>query len=125
MLLYKCYYKAINKKLTSYLDNPDDLQKFGVAAASTAFASIFAYPIDTLRARLALEAGEKDGKFDGVVDATKKIFNEEQFAQAFYRGISVNLCYLPIGLSPFALKFMKLALGLDKAADEGEQIIAE
>jgi hypothetical protein len=77
MLLYKCYYKAINKKLSSYLDNPDDLQKFGVAAASTAFASIFSYPIDTLRARLVLEAGEKDGKYEGVVDATKKIFNEE------------------------------------------------
>ena len=65
------------------------------------------YPIDTVRARLVLEAGDKDGKFEGVCDASKKIFEEERFGQAFYRGISVNLCYLPIGLSPFAFKFIK------------------
>jgi len=74
------YYKAINKKLLTLLDGPDELQKFGVAAASSALATLLTYPIDTLRTRIALEAGEKDGKFDGVCDAAKKIFREEEFA---------------------------------------------
>lgn len=77
--MYKCYYKAMSKKLNSLLDNPDALQNFGVAAASTAFASLMTYPLDTVRARLVLEAGDKDGKFEGSIDAAKKIFEEEKF----------------------------------------------
>ena len=124
ILIYKCYYKAINKKLSSYLEDSDDLQKFGVAAASSALASVFSYPLDTVRARLALEAGDKDGKFEGTVDAANKMFNEEKWAQAFYRGISVNLCYLPVGLSPFAFRFIKQSLGLDNA-DPAAEIVAD
>ena len=106
-LMFRCYYKAINKKLSTYLDNPDELQKFGVAAASTALATILSYPLDTIKARLAQEMGDKDSKFEWITDAAYKMFNEEQCPKAFYNGILVNLCYLPVGLSPFALKFFK------------------
>jgi len=79
LMVYNMNYKALNAKLLTYLTNPDDLQRFGVAAASSAVAGLLSYPIDTVRARLALEAGDKDAKFEGAIDAARRIFKEEGF----------------------------------------------
>jgi solute carrier family 25 (adenine nucleotide translocator) protein 4/5/6/31 len=85
VLIFKFYCKALNDKLLSYLVDPDELARFGVAAASSVIAGLFTYPLDTIRARLAMEAGEKDAKFEGVWDAAKKIFTEEEL-KSFYAG---------------------------------------
>ena len=112
LLLFKWSSKALNDQLVSHLTDPDELAKVGVAAASTVIAGLLTYPLETVRARLAVDTGDKDAKFDGVWDAAKKIFTEEELS-SFYAGAQVSLLYLPLGFAPFAFRSLTRSLGLN------------
>jgi hypothetical protein len=64
--------------------------------------------LETIKARMTVEAGEYDAKFNGAVDAAEQIYLNEG-AYGFFKGIQANLLYVPMALTPFLLS----ALGFD------------
>jgi len=115
LLLFKFFYKALNDKILSYLTDPDELCKCGVAAASSVLAGLLTYPLDTIRNRTAVEAGEKDAL--SACDTTMRIFNQEELS-SFYAGAHVSLLQFPLAFAPFALRSLTQRLGL-KCCGEG------
>lgn len=77
------------------------LATLGVVA--TIAAGIVSYPMDTIRARLVMEAGRESRERMGVVECARRIRDEEG-ASAFFAGIQVKL------LGGFATSLLLLAI---------------
>ena len=60
VMVFKENYNGISNFLMKHLSNQTQLNKFAVAAISSMFAGLLAYPLETIKARIAVEAGEKD-----------------------------------------------------------------
>jgi len=65
--------------------NANFVAKWGVAQAATAAANMIAYPFDTVRRRLMMQAGGKEKYYKNTLDAWQKIIRDEG-RKAFFKG---------------------------------------
>jgi len=65
---------------------------WGLAQSVTVAAGIFSYPLDTVRIRLMMTAGQKEGErmYNGTADCFKKIYHNEG-PSAFFKGCLSNV----------------------------------
>jgi len=63
---------------------------WGFAQVVTILASSCCYPLDTVRRRLMMTAGQKVQKYNGTIDCFQKILAEEG-AKAFFKGNASNI----------------------------------
>jgi solute carrier family 25 (adenine nucleotide translocator) protein 4/5/6/31 len=69
--------------------NANFFLKFGLAMVVDISAAVFAYPIDTVRRRLMMQAGEATQQFTTTSSAVKHIMSTEGVG-GFYKGCMAN-----------------------------------
>lgn len=62
------------------------LMNFGIGGISGMVATTFVQPIDMVKVRIQILAGENPGQKYGPVDVAKKIWAEEGGLKGFYKG---------------------------------------
>ena len=88
-MVFKEQSRFVSNLLLSILKatgNDSELNKYGVAALASLVGGALAYPLETIKARMAVELGESDAKFKGAVDAAEKIYLKEGL-WGFFNGI--------------------------------------
>eukprot|EP00918_Siedleckia_nematoides_P099658 GHVU01217911.1.p1 GENE.GHVU01217911.1~~GHVU01217911.1.p1 ORF type:complete len:194 (-),score=19.75 GHVU01217911.1:398-979(-) len=84
------FYDTIKALIYEDASKSNPLVTFGVGFGVETAAGIIAYPFDTVRRRLMMQAGRKDVLYTGTVDCTKKILRNEG-GSAFFKGCLSNV----------------------------------
>lgn len=100
-LTYEETKRALNKS-SNILSRNKNLNNIAAGSVAGLVAVTTTYPLDIVRARLALQtAGAADTAYKGVIDALRTIPKQEGFF-ALYKGMSATM----MGVAPYqGLKF--------------------
>ncbi|EGR26965.1 hypothetical protein IMG5_204160 [Ichthyophthirius multifiliis] len=80
------YFGMYNTAKKLYLQKSGVFKKFVFAQNITIFASLIAYPLDTVRRRLMMQSGRDNIIYRNSFDCFSKIYKEEGGVQALYKG---------------------------------------
>eukprot|EP00915_Cephaloidophora_sp_WS-2016_P003531 GHVH01004770.1.p1 GENE.GHVH01004770.1~~GHVH01004770.1.p1 ORF type:complete len:289 (+),score=49.60 GHVH01004770.1:105-971(+) len=69
---------------------PNPFKSLVLAFSTDTFAGVAAYPFDTVRRRMMMQAGSEVKEYENTVDCTKKIIKNEGFS-ALYKGCGSNI----------------------------------
>jgi len=92
IFIYRGFYFGLFDTLKPMLlpgDNPSLLLSFCLGYAVTVFSGLLAYPLDTIRRRMMMTAGEAV-KYKGSLDCTVQIVKKEGF-NALMKGAGANI----------------------------------